>query len=416
MENLSNVEVWLTKVCGSRSRVTYAKEIRNFAKFVLDNFQVDLNALRDRYRTAKYAGEAEKDKFLDRIHDIVEVYSCQVKRSNYTSMHEALILSIIRSYLVKGCGIKDVEVPLPKHVFVTFHNRDLKKEDIKRILDHANLRDKVFFLMMAESGMRPQTLVQLNYNNIKEDFEANRIPMKIELPSLILKDNPSPRFTFIGEDSFRLLKEYLSDRGRLADDEPLFAAIRPGSMKSERLKMEVFSCTFGRIAQKAGLVSPAKSASERRPRQIRLYGLRKYFNNNMRTDRAYIEFWMGHTDAKQHYISTDAEEHRKRYAEGYSELRVYSRTHEMAKVVEEQNRKIEELREENVNLKSRLNYLATSSDATEKQAEEIKDLRTQLVKSETEKENLKERMDLTEQKLSHIEKLIEDLKKQIPES
>ena len=334
MEDLSNVQVWLTKVCGPRSRETYSKEIRNFAIFAKQRFGLDLNKFKEDYRTAKYAGEAEKERFLDRIHDIVEFYNCQIKESDYSSMHEALILSIIRSYLVKGCGMKDVEVPLPKHVFVKYHNRDLKKQDITRILDHSPLRENVFFLMMTESGMRPQTLVSLTYGNIKEDYEANKVPMKIDLPSLILKDNPSPRFTFIGEEAFRLLKEYLGSRGKLSDDDPLFLPTRPGSMKGEKLKAEVFSNSFGKIAKKAGLVQSAESREKSKPRPVRLYGLRKYFNNNMRTDRAYIEFWMGHTDAKQHYVSMDPEEHRQRYLEGYDSLKI-SETPETEKEIKE---------------------------------------------------------------------------------
>lgn len=311
MENLSNIEIWLTKTCCPRSRKTYAREMRNFADFAVQK-ALNLNRLRDDWRTAKYAGEAEKERFLDHVHDIVELYGCVIKRKDYSSMHEALILSIIRSYLVKGCGMKDVDVALPKHVFVKFHNRDLKREDLRLILDHADLRDKVFFLMMAESGARPQTLVLVTYGNIKEDYETNRVPLKIELPSLILKDNPQPRFTFIGEDGFRLLKEYLSSRGNLADDERLFTARRPGSLKGDELRPEVFSSSFGRIATKAGLApsGAGKGREGAKPRPIRLYGLRRYFNNNMRTDRAYIEFWMGHTDAKQHYVSNDVEEHR----------------------------------------------------------------------------------------------------------
>jgi hypothetical protein len=360
LENLSNVEIWLTKVCGPRSRATYEKEIRNFSIFAKGNFSLDLNKLKDDFRTAKYAGEVEKEKFLDRMHDIVEVYNCHVKGLKFSSMHEALILSVIRSYLVKGCGMKDVEVSLPKHVFVTYHNRDLKREDIRKILEYASdLRDKVFFLMQAESGMRPQTQVELIYGNIKEDFEANRVPMKIELPSLILKDNPLPRFTFIGEDCFRLLKDYLGSRGKLADNEPLFAARRPKSLKGEGLHMEMFSNIFGRLAVKAGLLPPFEKGQKKVPRPIRLYGLRKYFNNNMRTDRSYIEHWMGHTDAKQHYVSNDVEEHRTRYLEGYEALRVFQET-DTQKVIREQAKQISELRKEVetlTDLRARLNQL-----------------------------------------------------------
>lgn len=349
MENLSNVQTWITKVCGPRSQETYQKEIKNFRNFLLEQSGVDIENLKDEYRTAKYAGEMQKEKFLDRIHDLVEVYGCHIKSLDYSSMHEALILSVIRSYLVKGCGMKDVEVALPKHVFVKYHNRDLKKENIRKIVDHAGLRDRVFFLMMAEGGMRPQTLVQVTYGDIREEFEANQVPMKVELPSLILKDNPSARFTFIGQDSFHFLKEYLTEREekegkRLSDKDLIFAATRPGSLKGS-LPMSAFSSSFGRIANRIGLAEPGRKGERKAPRPIRLYGLRKYFNNNMRTDRAYIEFWMGHTDAKQHYISNDVEENRKRYEEGYPFLRIYESIVDNVAIIQDQQKKINELQE-----------------------------------------------------------------------
>ncbi|MGB8780698.1 MAG: site-specific integrase [Candidatus Bathyarchaeia archaeon] len=342
MENLSNVQTWIMKCCGPRSQETYRKEIRNFRNFILAR-GVDVETLKDEYRKAKYAGEMEKEKFLDQIHDLVEVYGCHIKTLAYSSMHEALILSVIRSYLVKGCGMKDVEVTLPKHVFVKYHNRDLKKEDIRKIVDHATLRDRTFFLMMAESGMRPETLCELSYADIKEEFESGKVPMKVELPSLILKDNPSARFTFIGEDSLHFLKEYLAGK-KLSDKDLIFSAIRPASLTAN-LRPSAFSSSFGRIATQTGLAERGKKGERKAPRPIRLYGLRKYFNNNMRTDRAYVEFWLGHTDAKQHYVSNDVEEHRKRYSEGYPFLRVYESVIDNASIIEDQKKKINKLEE-----------------------------------------------------------------------
>jgi integrase len=258
--------------------------------------------------------------------------------------------------------MKDVEVAFPKHVFVTYHNRDLTKEDIRKILDHTSLRDKVFFLMLAESGMRPDTLVQLTYSNIKQEYEKGIVPMKIELPSLILKDNPQARFTFIGEDSARLLREYLSGRGKLEDDDFIFQPIRPKNLK-EKLRMESFSLNFGRIVRKIGLVK-AGSKEDRKPKEIRLYGLRKYFNNNMRADRAYIEFWMGHTDTKSHYVSNNAEEHRKRYVEGYQFLRIYEPITETALIIQEQKKEIEAL-------KQTLAMRETTREADKKRLDEL---------------------------------------------
>ena len=352
------METWLAKHCNGRTRPQYERVIGNFGKYAREH-GINIETLKETWRTAKYAGEMEKEKLIDKIHDLVEAYTCELKSHNYASKYHAYCLSVIRSYLAKGCGLKDVEVELPKHIFVTYHNRDLTKQDIRKILENANIRDRVFFLMMVESGMRPQTLVQQTYGNIKQEYEAGRNPMKIDLPSLILKDNPQPRFTFIGEDGYRTLKEYLSNRGKLKDNDPLFLPNRPGSMVTEKVGMTVFSNSFSRLATKLGLATKGEKEMKRKPRPVRLYGLRKYFNNNMRTDRSYIEFWMGHVDISHFYISNDVEEHRKRYAEGYPALRIYESIYEAAEMLTKQNEEIRQLKEEVANLKDYTSYIET---------------------------------------------------------
>jgi hypothetical protein len=174
---------------------------------------------------------------------------------------------------------------------------------------------------MCEGGMRPDTLVRLKYRNIKEDYEAGRIPMKVELDAEIMKCRVEGHFSFIGEDAVNALKSYLGKR-QMNDDDYIFVHRRSGSNNLERVSPSSFSQTFSAIAKRLGIIDKNDKA---KMKKVRLYGLRKYFNNNAKADRAYIEFWMGHIDAvKGAYISRDVEEHRKRYAEGYENLRVFS--------------------------------------------------------------------------------------------
>ena len=82
--------------------------------------------------------------------------------------------------------------------------------------------------MMAESGMRPDTLCKLQYKHFKQDYENNRIPMKVELPSEILKYKVSDRFTFVGEDGVKILREYLKTFLPLSDEDYVFRPRRKG--------------------------------------------------------------------------------------------------------------------------------------------------------------------------------------------
>jgi integrase len=108
------------------------------------------------------------------ISDITEAYTVYMKQKGFkiTSRHSNL--SVVAIYLHKGCGIKDFEVDLPKRLFITYHNRDITKEEIKKILEHCTLRKKLFYLMMVETGARPRTIVKLKYWMIKKTLKLKR--------------------------------------------------------------------------------------------------------------------------------------------------------------------------------------------------------------------------------------------------
>jgi len=285
-----------------------------------EHCNIDIEMLKESYREARYKGELEREKFLDRLQDAIDDFSCFIKAQKHTPIHEANLLAIASSYIKKGCGIKDIEVTFPRRMFTIFHNRDITKEEIIKILEHANIRDRAFFLMMAESGLRPGTLLNLRYKHIKQDYQKDTIPMKIELPSELLKDRISDRWTFIGDDGFRVLKEYLSTRKGIEDNDFLFIAERPSKLKGEVVAETSFSNKFNRIVQKLGIDKPI---GQGKPKSIRLYVLRSFFFNNMKCDSAYRKFWFCHSSVDDHYISQDVQRHREEYAKGYKFLRIY---------------------------------------------------------------------------------------------
>jgi hypothetical protein len=175
---------------------------------------------------------------------------------------------------------------------------------------------------MVESGLRVDNAVHLQYWQIKEDFEAKRVPMKIMLSSSSLKDHVGDRWSFVGEDAFNELQKYLQRRLPLGDDDFIFLSEKQGRVKGEQFSAASLSVKFNRIVQKLGI--DKTTGAKGKPKQVRLHGLRKYFRNNMRADSAFVSFWMGHSlGVDAHYISRDPEEHRKRYSEGYAQLRLY---------------------------------------------------------------------------------------------
>ena len=320
-----NLTMWLTKVADSEAtKKGYKYTIQRFAKFVKEKFGIDIFTLKETWREAKYGGEAEKEKFLDKLSDIIDAYRVFLANKGVTNMNLRVTLAIISSYLKKGCGIKEIEVDIPKRSYVQYHNRDITREEIRKILDHASPRDRCFFLMMVESGQRPSTLLQLKYKHIKHDFEKGIVPMKIEVPSSILKDRVSDRFTFIGEDGYKVLKEYLSLRKHIDDEDLIFQPERKDKDRNEVLSTAAMSKKFGELVLKLGLDKPTVKG---KPKHLRLYCLRKYFFNNMKCDSTFRNFWFGHRSVDDHYISRlDIERHREEYSKGYPHLRIYQPT------------------------------------------------------------------------------------------
>jgi len=278
-----------------------------------------------------------REEFLDEWTERLEAFIYK-KSQNLTPLTRNTKMGILVSFF-KANKIP-VNPEYEKHPYVKYHNRDLKREEIRRVLQNADKRDRTFFLMMVESGLRPNTLVQLRYKHIKKEFEANRVPMMIELPSELLKDRVEARWTFLGEDAFKALKEYLKPRMPLKNEDLIFTPER-SDMKHPFLSPQTFSNKFRKIASKLGFAEIEETG---KPRKVRLYGLRKYFMNNVRYegfDHTFKEFWMGHTNTQTHYVSRDPERHRKEYAEAYENLRIYKTEHS-----EEQANRIDLLEED----------------------------------------------------------------------
>lgn len=355
MVDLENqkVEDWLSQVCESpKTRGSYLFLWGNFLDFCRKR-GLDPLRLVDDYRAMKYEGELQRERFLEQWQDVLRAFNTWLK-PKFASLTVKNHLVAVKSFL--NYWKIPLDVPLPKHSCVTFHNRDISKEEVKQILTFASARDRVIWLVMAESGMRSDNAVNLRYRQIKEDFEAHRVPMRILLPSVTLKAHVGDRSTFIGEDGFRELSSYLSRRLPLKDDDFVFVTEKQGRVKGEQFTAGSLSMKFNNIVQRLGIDKSVtgkldKEKGERpKPKQVRLHGLRKYFRNNIRADGSYIEFWLGHSlGVDAHYISRDPEEHRKRYAESYRYLRIFESSPESLVDVYEQirgkDKEIKELKE-----------------------------------------------------------------------
>jgi len=349
-----SVSFWLKKAAHSpRTVKTY---LYHFKRFV-EATGLDPEAVVSEWQKVRY-DYAERERFLDRYADLIERFYYD-KLQAHTPKAKLTTLAAILSFFRHNKIL--VEVDINERTYIVNHNRAILKSEILRILDHATLRDKSFFLLMLESGLRPQTIVMLRYKHIRKDFEANKIPMMIELDPEMLKDNVSRRFSFLGQYGFDTLKEYLSSgsidkkgqvtsRLPLKDDDVLFLGVHRKQQKEAYLSPNLFSLQFAKIVQKLNL---SQKKEGRFRRELILYTLRKYFRNNLKTsDPAYVQYWMGHS------LKTDAayfdswmedpnivEKHRAEYSNAYKLYGLQQNFLQTAQINEDLQKKDQEIKD-----------------------------------------------------------------------
>jgi len=234
-----------------------------------------------------------------------------------------------------------------REIMVQYHSRDITKEELWEILQHSDVRNRAAYLMLYESGMRPNTLIKLKWRHVKDEFLGHKIPMKIDLPAEILHFRISERWTFIGDDGLEALKSYLVTRWPLKDDDYVFLGEKPAG---RQLTTSTISQAFNKIVTELGLT---KRKERGKPKDLRLYCLRGAFRKFMIVEEAYKEFWMHYASTarvRTHYVSRDPEYHRQLYAEGYENLRLCgAEDHEILR-----------LTRENVKLRQRVEQLEDS--------------------------------------------------------
>ena len=139
--------------------------------------------------------------------------------------------------------------------------RTPSREEVKEMVMVSDLRGKVIVTISFQSSIRVDTLARLKYKHIKEDFEAGRIPMRINLDEEAKKGKMKVRHRrygpYLGRDSYYFLKRYFEARRNgtekiepetITDESPL---VRKKS-KAESITSCVIRDIVKRMAHKAG--------------------------------------------------------------------------------------------------------------------------------------------------------------------
>jgi len=317
MEKFDVVQAWIDNVAYSHSRskstsVQYKRHLHRFCKFIGKTPKQILNdyeGMRDRDFRRKYA------QYIRALisNDLTEGYA-----PNTIKLHVTAVKSF---FMYNDLPLGHISIAKAKTVF---HNRDMTKEEIQKILEVSRPRDKAFYCMMAQGGLRPETLCNLRMKHIEPEFTKEIIPCKIAVPEEITKGQFGAYFTFIGEESIKYLRAYLSTRPKIDPGDYLFTAHSLDKQLNSKSMSGIFRRTIERLKEKGMMTFEQKK--EGKPRTVRLYNLRKFFRKfGGQAGVEYVNFWMGHKAnykaphvpaSDEHYFSReDVEFHRKLYVE-----------------------------------------------------------------------------------------------------
>ncbi|MCJ7634444.1 hypothetical protein MUP77_18885 [Candidatus Bathyarchaeota archaeon] len=203
-------------------------------------------------------------------------------------------------YRVNGAEVKLSEPLVRKTVY---KDRAPKPEEITLMLDKSATRESFIVAAIATGGFREGTFAKLKYRHVREDLEANRIPIHVHVEAAITKGKYHDYDTFLNAEASHLLKLYIEDRKRgsrimppedLTDDSPL---IRNCHVAGKVLG--VSEKTISKIVHELAVSTKiAKKLPDSWMYSVRTHSLRKFFRTQMsaaKLDSEITNYMMGHT-------------------------------------------------------------------------------------------------------------------------
>lgn len=182
-------------------------------------------------------------------------------------------------------------------------------EELAKLLEIANLRDKVIISMLALGGFREGTLVRLRYRHVKNDSERGAVPIHIHVEREITKGKYHDYDAFIGSEAAEFLRLYLDSRRKgssdgkippekIEDDSPLIKDNRgktPRAITEKAVRKIVHNLYF-----KAGLLQSGGYV-------LKVHSLRKFFKTQLialGVQPDYVDFMMGHAVDTYHDVQS----------------------------------------------------------------------------------------------------------------
>jgi site-specific recombinase XerD len=200
-------------------------------------------------------------------------------------------------------GIKEVKLDEPLSRKTAYKDRAPKPEELSAMLDLSAARESFIISAISTGGFREGTFANLKYRHVKEDLEANRIPIHVHVEAAITKGKYHDYDTFLNPEACQFLKIYIQARRHgsrgmppeeITDDSPL--------IRHSHCSTRVVGVSPKTIRNIVHSTAVAAKVTQKLPDSwmytIRTHSLRKYFRTQMsslKIDTEIINYMMGHT-------------------------------------------------------------------------------------------------------------------------
>ena len=221
------IDNWLSQMSFSHSnsentKISYRhnfKKFLDFAETTAEQITADYDKLDDKQFKRKYT-------------PIIMSFIGKIQSENYSPSSQSIALNTIKSFF------KYMNLPLnflpSGRRYVVFHNRDIKKEEIEAIIKDAQPREKAYYALMTQSGLRPNEISNLKIGDLEGLLEENTpIPCMITIRQEATKGKYKPYFTFAGQETITSIKEYFKreKRSDLTPEDYLFTKVTKDKLR-----------------------------------------------------------------------------------------------------------------------------------------------------------------------------------------
>ena len=238
------------------------------------------------------------------------------------------------------------------------------KEEIRKLLEYADIRLKALILLLCSSGIRIGSVEHLRWKHVKPvEYKGQRFA-KLIVP--VSKGEGEAYITFITPEAYEALLEYRRMREaegeKITPESPLIRVVKWSKSKAKGTPLPASSKTLRneihRLWERAGL----RERSGGKPHGVKaVHGFRKFFATkleNAGAGRLIVETLLGHRiSVISNYFKPSERELLEAYAKAIQELtisEVLESKAELQRRLAERDRRVTELEREYLSLRAKL--------------------------------------------------------------